>query len=149
MLADIITGANTGPTGVNQLREDATLQANTTGSTAAPLAGINAYAEDSIIRFRDANVWIEDKTLGRLTVGHLTNPGPQGFIDLGGTAVAAPAAYSLMGGAFSLPQEFGWGLHGRVNLEQHRQRGRLLTSYGLDPVGLADSCWVCAERGVW
>jgi hypothetical protein len=100
LLADIITGANSGPTGVNQLREDATLPANGPLSTSIAIAGSNAYAEDSIIRFRDANVWIEDKNLGRLTVGHLTNPGPQGIIDLGGTAVAAPAALDLMGGAF-------------------------------------------------
>src|SRR5262245_39721821 len=100
LLADIITGANSGPTGVNQLREDATLSVNGPLSTSAATGGVNAYAEDSIIRFRDANVWIEDKNLGRLTVGHLTNPGPQGIIDLGGTAVAAPAALSLMGGAF-------------------------------------------------
>ncbi len=100
LLADIITGANSGPTGVNQLREDATLAVNAAGSTAVATGGVNAYAEDAIIRFRDANVWIEDKNLGRLTVGHLTNPGPQGIIDLGGTAVAAPAALSLMGGAF-------------------------------------------------
>ena len=100
LLADIITGSNSGPTGVSQLREDATLQVNAVGSTAVPTGGVNAYAEDAAIRFRDANVWVEHDRLGRLTVGHLTNTGPQGIIDLGGTLVASPAAIDLLGGAF-------------------------------------------------
>ncbi len=86
---------------MNQLREDTTLQANVERvSTAVPVAGVNAYAEDHAFRMRDANVWLEHTQLGRLTVGHLTAPGPQGIIDLGGVAVASVAAIDLMGGGF-------------------------------------------------
>ena len=101
ILIDVITGANTGAAGgINQLREDTTLQANGATSTASAIAGVNAYSEDHAFRMRDANVWLEHTQLGRLTVGHLTNPGPQGIIDLGGVAVASVAAIDLMGGGF-------------------------------------------------
>ena len=96
ILMDIISGATS--TGVNRSREDRSVDVidkfgNVIGSP-------SAWYEDVIIRMRDANVWVESKRLGRFTVGHLTNPGPQGIVDLGGTAVASVAAIDLVGGGF-------------------------------------------------
>ncbi|HRK18449.1 MAG TPA: hypothetical protein PK970_05795 [Hyphomicrobiaceae bacterium] len=45
---------------------------------------------DHSIMMRDANVWLEDTRLGRVTLGRLTQSGPQGTIDLGGIGVIAP-----------------------------------------------------------
>jgi hypothetical protein len=97
ILMDIISGATS--SGVRRDREDRSVDnfdqfQNVTSSPA------NAWSEDVIIRMRDANVWVESKRLGRFTVGHLTNVGPQGIVDLGGTAVASVAAIDLVGGSF-------------------------------------------------
>jgi hypothetical protein len=96
ILLDIVSGATT--SGVRRDREDRNVDivdklGQVTNSTVL-------WPDDHIIRMRDAVVWVEHTALGRLTVGHLTNPGPQGIIDLGGVAVASPAAISLVGGSF-------------------------------------------------
>jgi hypothetical protein len=96
ILMDVITGATT--SGVRRDREDRSLDVN--DKTGAVIGAVNSYSEDHTIRMRDANVWIESKTFGRFTLGHLTNPGPQGLIDLGGTVVASGAAIDLVGGSF-------------------------------------------------
>ena len=63
--------------------------------TTAPGVSANGR-DDHSLGMRDANVWIEDTRLGRLTLGRLTMPGPQGTIDLGGIGVIAPGT-SLVG----------------------------------------------------
>lgn len=45
---------------------------------------------DHSLFMRDAVVWLESSALGRLTLGRLTQTGPQGTIDLGGIGVIAP-----------------------------------------------------------
>jgi hypothetical protein len=96
ILIDIVSGATT--SGVRRDREDRNI--DIIDKTGAVVATSTLWLDDSIIRMRDATVWVEHSALGRLTVGHLTNPGPQGIIDLGGVAVASPAAISLVGGSF-------------------------------------------------
>jgi hypothetical protein len=105
ILIDVITGATT--SGVSASREDRSVDVldkfgNVIGTP-------NAWQEDSIVRMRDANVWVESKRLGRFTVGHLTNPGPQGIVDLGGTVVASGAAIDLVGGSFAFRKSAGGG----------------------------------------
>lgn len=59
------------------------------------------YAKDDhSLGLRDANVWIEDTKLGRLTLGRLTQPGPQGTIDLGGIGQIAPGTVLVGNGLF-------------------------------------------------
>jgi hypothetical protein len=68
---------------------------------------IATWNEDFAVRVRDANVWAEHTRLGRLTIGHLTNPGPQGIVDLGGVTPASAAAIDLVGGAFQFRASAG------------------------------------------
>jgi hypothetical protein len=56
---------------------------------------------DAVLRFRDVNFWLEQKTIGRLTVGRITNSGQNGFIDLGGTSAGAGSDPGCDGGGFS------------------------------------------------
>jgi hypothetical protein len=105
ILIDVITGATT--SSVNQKREDVPLGLVDATGVASTTTGNLSWLDDSIIRVRDANVWVEHKALGRLTIGHLTNPGPQGIIDLGGTLVASGAAIDLVGGAFTFRNTAG------------------------------------------
>lgn len=46
---------------------------------------------DHTIRMRDANLWLESSSVGRLTLGRLTGSGAVGLIDLGGIGNVAPA----------------------------------------------------------
>ena len=55
---------------------------------------------DGILAVRTANWWIEDKNLGRLTVGRLNVGGPVGTIDLGGISTVAHYSPGLVGGGF-------------------------------------------------
>ncbi|NOU07588.1 MAG: hypothetical protein HOO99_15545, partial [Hyphomicrobiaceae bacterium] len=73
---EIASGARS--TSVNQSRAEAAAVATT-----AP--GYSQFGlNDQALAVRDANVWIEDSRLGRLTLGRLTPSGAQGTIDLGG-----------------------------------------------------------------
>ena len=54
---------------------------------------------DGIARIRDANVWLESKPVGRLTLGRITNSGQNGLIDLGGTQVGVGSDPGCTGGA--------------------------------------------------
>ena len=53
-----------------------------------------------MLAVRTANWWLEDKTLGRVTVGRLNVGGPVGTIDLGGISTVAHFSPGLVGGAF-------------------------------------------------
>ena len=55
---------------------------------------------DSSLAVRTANWWLEDKNLGRVTVGRLNIGGPVGTIDLGGISTVAHFAPTLVGGGF-------------------------------------------------
>ena len=56
---------------------------------------------DAVLRFRDVNFWLENKTAGRLTVGRITNSGQNGLIDLGGTSAGVGSDPGCDGGGFS------------------------------------------------
>jgi hypothetical protein len=56
---------------------------------------------DGFVRFRDVNFWLENKTIGRATVGRITNSGQNGFIDLGGTSAGVGSDPGCDGGGFS------------------------------------------------
>ena len=63
-------------------------------------AGAPANGTDGTLNVRTANWWLEDKTLGRVTVGRLNVGGPVGTIDLGGISTVAHFSPGLVGGAF-------------------------------------------------
>ena len=145
ILMDIISGATS--SGVRRDREDRSVDnfdqfQNVTSSPA------NAWSEDVIIRMRDANVWVESKRLGRFTVGHLTNPGPQGIVDLGGTVCRLGGSHRSCRRFLPVPQQRDWCRDCCHDLQQHHQRGRFLASHGLGPVGFSDALRLGAERGV-
>jgi hypothetical protein len=56
---------------------------------------------DGFVRFRDVNFWLEQKTIGRLTVGRITNSGQNGLIDLGGTTAGVGSDPGCDGGGFA------------------------------------------------
>jgi hypothetical protein len=57
---------------------------------------------DGVLGVRTANWWVEDKTLGRLTVGRINNGGPVGTLDLGGISTVAHFSPGLVGAGFAL-----------------------------------------------
>jgi hypothetical protein len=59
-----------------------------------------ATGTDGTLNVRTANWWLEDKTLGRVTVGRLNVGGPVGTIDLGGISTVAHFSPGLVGGSF-------------------------------------------------
>jgi hypothetical protein len=71
---------------------------------------------DGTLAVRTANWWLEDKTLGRVTVGRLDLRGPVGTIDLGGISTVAQASYGLSGGGFFVRGQTG--ANGSVQLAQ-------------------------------
>jgi len=79
--------------------------ARTSGVTQFNVDGANAPLSttpqtDGTLAVRTANWWLEDATLGRITVGRINVGGPVGTIDLGGISTAAHYAPSLVGGGF-------------------------------------------------
>jgi hypothetical protein len=109
LLLDVTSGATT--SGVRRDREDRGLDVQlTAGGTF--LGNVGGYNEDMAMRLRDANVWVEHTTLGRLTVGRLTTPGAQGIVDLGGVALASVAAIDLVGGSFQFRNSANAGATG-------------------------------------
>jgi hypothetical protein len=60
-------------------------------------AGTTSANDDHLIRMRDANVWMESSTVGRVTLGRLTVSGPQGTIDLAGIGNVGSGSQSLVG----------------------------------------------------
>jgi hypothetical protein len=63
-------------------------------------SGAGLLAADAQLAVRTANWWLEDKNLGRLTVGRLNVGGPVGTIDLGGISTVAHFSPALVGGGF-------------------------------------------------
>jgi len=63
-------------------------------------SGGGFLAADSSLAVRTANWWLEDKRLGRLTVGRINISGPVGTIDLGGISTVAHWSPGLVGGGF-------------------------------------------------
>jgi hypothetical protein len=61
----------------------------------------NSRFDDHLMRMRDANVWMESSTFGRVTLGRLTGAGAVGTIDLAGIGNVASSGVSLAGGALS------------------------------------------------
>lgn len=70
-----------------------------TVSQGVPDGGVSA---DGTLAVRTANWWLEDKHLGRLTVGRVNVGGPVATIDLGGISTVAHFSPALAGGAFSV-----------------------------------------------
>jgi hypothetical protein len=62
--------------------------------------GTIANGADGVLAVRTANWWLEDKTLGRVTVGRLNVGGPVGTIALGGISTVAHFSPGLVGGGF-------------------------------------------------
>lgn len=52
---------------------------------------------DNLVRLRDANWWLEHSSVGRLTVGRLTQAGGLGTIDLGGVGPVAVGGEGCLG----------------------------------------------------
>jgi hypothetical protein len=65
-----------------------------------PLAPATFRNHDGFLNVRTANWYLEDKNLGRITVGRLNVGGPVGTIDLGGVSLVAHYSPGLVGGAF-------------------------------------------------
>jgi Gram-negative porin len=63
----------------------------------SPDGGVSS---DGTLNVRTANWWLEDKALGRLTVGRVNVGGPVATIDLGGISTVAHFSPGLVGGAF-------------------------------------------------
>jgi hypothetical protein len=76
---------------------------NAINTTNGNVNGLNVdgnWGNDSILDVRTANWWIEDKHLGRVTVGRVNLGGPVVTIDLGGVNTGATSRPALQGGGF-------------------------------------------------
>ncbi len=98
-MTEIGFGART--SGVDQGSPDG----STTLVTAAN--GTTAWSADSLLAVRTANWWLEEKRLGRVTVGRLNVGGPVGTIDLGGISTVASPSPNLVGGSFMFKTQDG------------------------------------------
>ena len=59
---------------------------------------VQGASGDHLLQMRDATIWMESSSLGRLTMGRLTNSGHPGVIDLGGASVIAPGTVLIGNG---------------------------------------------------
>ena len=84
----------------NQWDEDGKVgtQINGTGAASFNASNVDAYFGDA----RRAVWWIEDKDLGRVTVGRYESAGVVTTVDLGGIAVIASSSTGLLNGSFSI-----------------------------------------------
>lgn len=84
-------------------RSDAVSQApnaGTTANAAAPGQNVDGgWGGDSVLSVRTANWYLQDKDLGRLTVGRVNAGGAVTTIDLGGIGHGAASKVQLIGGA--------------------------------------------------
>ena len=140
ILMDVITGPTT--SSVTAGKEDVSLTVVAKDGTGSAVAGLQTWTEDVTVRIRDANVWIEHKALGRLTLGHLTNPGPQNTIDLGGTAVAAHSAPGLVGGSFAFRNSATGAATGATISNNSSNGADYSQPYRLDHVDFAEHWWL-------
>jgi hypothetical protein len=85
-------------TNINQFQDKGAIS-GASGNSLNGYRTANFGANDAAITMREANWWIESKTLGRATVGRFVGgAGPQGTIDLGGIGLtAASGSMSLIG----------------------------------------------------
>jgi hypothetical protein len=67
---------------------------------------VQSASGDQLLQIRDAVVWMESSSLGRVTMGRLTNSTHPGVIDLGGTGVVAPGTV-LIGNGIRLRDSAG------------------------------------------
>jgi hypothetical protein len=85
---------------VSQWDEDGKVGTQINGATAASFnaANVDAYGGD----WRRALWWIEDKDLGRITVGRTESAGVVTTVDLGGISVVASGSMILLNGSFNI-----------------------------------------------
>lgn len=69
-----------------------------TGSVTGTSVDGGASGTDGTLGVRTANWWLEDKTLGRVTVGRLDMHSVVGTIDIGGISVVGSSSPALIGG---------------------------------------------------
>jgi Gram-negative porin len=69
--------------------------------------GTTAFSSDPALAVRTANWFLEDSTLGRVTVGRINFGGPVGTIDLGGISTVAHFSPNLVGGSFMFKTNTG------------------------------------------
>jgi len=86
----------------DKARTSTTSQTTDTGSSRGrPDYGSNERIDDAFVRLRDANVWIESKTLGRVTMGRLLSENILGSIDIAGIQHAAGDDFGCNGGGLA------------------------------------------------
>jgi hypothetical protein len=88
---------------VSQFDEDGKVGSQIGGSGSFNQANVDAYFGDA----RRAAWWIEDKSIGRLTVGRYESAGVVTTIDLGGIGAAASSSLILVNGSFALRDSAG------------------------------------------
>jgi hypothetical protein len=106
---------------VNQFDEDGKVGAQIGGPGSFNSSNVDSYFGDA----RRVAWWIEDKNLGRLTVGRYESAGAITTIDLGGIGVAASASMVLVNGGFFLQSNgayaaVNWGALGDPAANQGR-----------------------------
>jgi hypothetical protein len=102
LLLDVADKART--SGVGQQNEEGSTRGN---------PNVESRNEDHLVRLRDANVWIEHKAAGRLTLGRITNEGQNGLIDLAGTTAGTGSDPACTGGGVAFRNK-STGLIGSV-----------------------------------
>jgi len=109
---------------VSQWDEDGKVGTQINGAAAASFnaSNVDSYMGDA----RRAAWWIEDKDLGRLTVGRYESAGVVTTIDLGGISVVASGSVVLLNGSFAIRSSAGdyyavtWGRLGDPASNQGR-----------------------------
>jgi hypothetical protein len=102
ILIDVTGGARSNA--FSQLNEDSSL-----ANANQYYSGVSANNGDYGLRMRDANWWLQNERVGRLTVGRLTSSGAVGMIDLGGIGVIASVSHGLIGGGLLVVNQAGAG----------------------------------------
>ena len=106
---------------LNQFDEDGKVGAQIGGPGSFNASNVDSYFGDA----RRAAWWIEDKNLGRLTVGRYESAGAITTIDLAGISAAASASVVLVNGGFFLQKDgayaaLNWGALGDPAANQGR-----------------------------
>jgi len=106
-------GSNTS-SGVSQLDEDGKnlyfgggANVLAVGQAAALAASANGNNQDGVLEVIQANWWIEDSSLGRITVGRQQTAGSVTTVDLAGISAVASGSFALLNGSFYLRNTAG------------------------------------------